>query len=116
MSTFTPFGMFTQLLGEHITINVNVKNFFHRNVKKFILPESSCISQEMGVTSRAMIDIPTYLKEIRKRFGLTQAEFAGLLGDKRSNIAKYETDQANLSLRKFLSVQELEKKLCQNRP
>lgn len=33
----------------------------------------------------------SYVKDLRKRLGLTQMQFADLLGIKRYNLAKYET-------------------------
>lgn len=38
-----------------------------------------------------MKDTAKFIKSIRKTMGLTQREFAGLLGTNRSAIANYET-------------------------
>lgn len=55
--------------------------------------------------------ISLYIKKIRKNLHLTQKQLADLLGTKRYNIAKYETDKAMPSGDFVLNLQKLFEKM-----
>ncbi|MBA3030994.1 MAG: helix-turn-helix transcriptional regulator [Desulfobacteraceae bacterium] len=57
-----------------------------------------------------MNSIPAYIKNIRSRLGLTQTEFAAMIGKRRYVISDYETGRSSPPGKVLVKIQEIEKK------
>ena len=63
-----------------------------------------------------IVDIAKFVRQTRKKLGLTQDKFARLVGVKRSTVTNYELGEINPSAEVLLRIQALDNKndtVCQ---
>ena len=66
-------------------------------------------TKDSGNMSLIMTEIQKYIKTVRKKLGLTQAQMAMIIKKKRYSIANYETGRAIPPGNVLLAIQKLEK-------